>query len=259
MSNKKLAVSLGLRDKVEKDNTNMLNDMTAKFKNDQGKFLGFRNEYTALTGHPDDPTQRKSQVVVATVKEQLDWFKEHTKEYLDTVLSIEKTNAQGVKAPLVVGGDNWGEYTTLELLRLKGILDGKVKAMIQLIPIRNEGQRWKATTDPIYDGREVFEDEKIVGRTKTTIKRTVIVDDPHQTANPNIVRPPVTQSIDTPEETGEFAKQNFSGAWTNRQRAQLEVSYNTLYKGVIEALETANSIQLSESDLGDKVLGFLFK
>lgn len=259
MSNKKLAVSLGLRDKVEKDFANMLNDMTGKFKNDQGKFLGFRNEFTAFDGHPDDPTQRKAQVVVSTVAEQLAWFKEHSKDYLDTVLSIERTNAGGVKAPLIVAGQSWGEYTTLELLRLKGILDGKIKAMIQLIPIRNEGQLWKATSDPVYEGREVFEDEKVTGRTKTTIKRKVVVDDPLQKEMPTVARQVVTQDIDTPTETGQFAKQNFSGAWTNRQRATLEVAYNSLYKGVIEALETANSISLADSDLGDKVLGYLFK
>lgn len=105
----------------------------------------------------------------------------------------------------------------------------------------------------------MFQDTETKGRTNTTLKRTVVVDDPMQTANPNIVRQPVTQSIDTPVETGEFTRQHFHGGWTNRQRAQLEVLYNNLYKGVIEALETANSISLAESDLGDKVLAYLFK
>lgn len=259
MSNKKLAVALGLRDKNEKDFANMLNDMTGKFKNNQGLFQGMRYGFQSLDGHPDQPEKRKIQMVSSTVREQLSWFKEHSKDYLDTVLSIEKTNAQDVKAPLIVGGEKWGDYTTLELLRLKGILDGKFKAFIQTIPIRPDGVKWIPSDDPEYNGREVFQDTETRGRTNTTIKRTVVVDDPMQTANPNIVRQPVTQSIDTPTETGEFTRQHFHGGWTNRQRAQLEVLYNNLYKGVIEALETANSISLTESDLGDKVLEYLFK
>lgn len=259
MSEKKLSTALGLREKEEKDFQNMVGDMTEKFKNKQGLFQGFRYDFHALGDNPDQPELRKSQVVSSTVKEQLDWFKEYSKDYLDTVLSIEKTNALGVKAPLIVSGENWGEYTTLELLRLKGILDGKMRLMIQIIPIRPDGVRWTNTTDPIYDGREVVEDEVFKGRTKTTIKRKVIVDDPIQKEMPNVARQVMTQDIDTPTETGEFTKQHFHGGWTNRQRAQLEVAYNALYKGIIQALETANSISLESSNLGEKVLNYLFK
>lgn len=256
---KKLSVALGLRDKVEKDHSNMITDMTKKFKDNQGLFQGFRYNFTAFEGHPDDPTQRKSQLVTSTVKEQLDWIKEHSADYFKTVLSIEKTNAVGVRAPLIVAGENWGEYSTLELLRLKSILDGKLRNMIGIIPIRPENIRWLPSKDPVYDGREVYEDEEFRGRTKTTIKRKVVVDDPLQKEMPNVARQVVTQDIDTPTETGEFTKQHFSGGWTNRQRAQLEVSFNNLYKGIIEALENANSTTLVESDLGDKVLNYLFK
>jgi hypothetical protein len=259
MSNKKLAVALGLREKTEKDFNNMLADMNSKFKNNQGLFQGFRYDFHSFEGHPDQPELRKTQMVSSTVREQLDWLKEHTKDYLSIVLSIEKTNAQGVTAPLIVEGDNWGEVTTTELLRLKGILDSKLKGMVDVIPIRPDGTKWTATSDPEYSGREVFEDTTFMGKTKTTIKRTVVVDDALQREVPGITRPPVTQTIDTPTETGEFAKQHFTGAWTNRQRAQLQVKYSTLYKAVVEALETANSVTLTESTLGDKVLNYLFK
>lgn len=256
---KNLAVALGLREKTEKDFANMLTDMHGKFKNSQGLFQGFRYDFKPFDGHPDQPEQRKTQMVSSTVEEQLDWLKQYSKEYLDIRFSIEKTNAQGVTAPLVVEGVKWGDYTSLELLSLRTWLENKLRGVIQIIPIRPDGTKWVKSTDPEYDGREVFEDITFTGRTKTTIKRTVVVDDPMQTANPNIVRQPVTQTIDTPTETGEFSKQHFTGAWTNRQRAQLEVTLNTLHKAVVEAMETANGTQLVESDLGDKVLGYLLK
>lgn len=253
---KKLAVALGLREKTEKDFKNMLDDMCGKFKNKQALFLGQRNTFQALEGHPDQPEKRGFHNVSSTVAEQLAFFKEHSADYLRTTLSIEATNAKGVTAELVVDGKSWGTYSTLELLRLKGILDSKMKAMVQDLPIRNEGILWSETKDPVFDGRKVFETPLDSGKTKTTIKRTVIVEDPHIREAPN--RPPVTQSIDTPTETGSYTQQSFSGAITNKERAEMEVRYNNLYKGVIAALEAANAAELVESQLGDKVLDYLF-
>lgn len=254
---KKLSVALGLREKTEKDNQNMLTDMQEKFKKNQGLFIGFRNTFVPLEGHPDMPENRKSQKVASTVKEQLDWLKVHSKDYLDTVLSIEKTNAQNVTGELVVRGESWGRYTTLELLRLKGVLDSKLRAVIQILPVRSESILWSKSTDPMYEGRDIYEDRLDEGFNKTTIKRIEIVNDPHIKDSPG--RAPITQPIDTPVNVGKYTKQNFTGAITLEERAKMEVAYNDLYKGVIAALEEANNTQLVESDLGDKVLNYLFK
>lgn len=78
MSTKKQSVLLGLRDKLEKSFQAMLDDMTSKFKNKQGLFMGERKTFTAIDGFADDPTKRGYTNVASTVKEQLDWFKEHT-------------------------------------------------------------------------------------------------------------------------------------------------------------------------------------
>jgi hypothetical protein len=252
----KLSVALGLRDKIEKTFANMLSDMHQKFTKKQGLFMGFRNMFTAEDGYADQPEQRKNQHVSSTVSEQLEWFKEHSKDYLNTVLSIEKTNSMGVHAHLIVDGENWGEYSTLELLRLKSILDGKLKAIIQELPIRADGEKWEPTQDTEYHGRNIFESALDEGFTKTTLKRTVIVEDPHIKEAPN--RAPVTQSIDTQVNTGKYRRQLFSGAINNRDRALMEVRLDKLYKAVIATLEEANMIGLAESDLGDKVLEYLF-
>lgn len=254
---KKLSVALGLREKVEKDHKNMLDDMLDKFKKKQGLFQGFRFTFKALEGFPDQPEKRKFQLVSSTVQEQLDWFKENSQDYFNTVLSIEKTNAGGIKAHLVVGEEDWGEYTTLELLRLKSVLDSKLKVMIQDLPIRPASELWAKTADSIYGDRDVWETPLSSGFTKTTFKRTEIVNDPHIKESPG--RPPVVQQIDSVVNTGEVSEQLFHGGITNRERAELEVKYNNILKGVIAALEEANSAEVVESDLGDKVLNYLFK
>lgn len=78
---KKLSVLLGLREKIEKNFSNMLDDMHGKFKNKQSLFKGFRKTYNSLEGFADDPSKRGFQNVSSTVDEQLAWFKDNTQDY----------------------------------------------------------------------------------------------------------------------------------------------------------------------------------
>jgi len=251
---KKLSVLLGLRDKTEKTYEGMVSDMFSKFKNKQGLFRGKRDTFTALEGYADMPEKRSYVHVASTVDEQLQWMKEHVANHFGIVLSIEKTNATSVTAELIVDGQNWGTFTTLELLRLKSILDSKLKAVIQEIPVRDETVIWKATKDENYGDRAVFESPLSSGFTKTTEKSTYILHDPH----PDLKRQPMTGEQSKQVNTGEYTSQQFSGEWTMKQRADLLVKYDKLYTAIVEALEKANNTDSQESDLGNKVLDYLF-
>lgn len=218
-------------------------------------FLGYRKTYQAIEGFADDPGKRGFQNVQSTVGEQLEWFKTHTKDYFDTVFTIEHTNSLGnAHADLVVQGIKWGDYSTLELLRLKSILDGKIKNMIGDIPIRSEAHTWTPSEDDVFKNREVVETPIDNGFTRTTLKETYILTDPHPDKN----RQPVVASKDTIVNTGKYSSQDFSGAFTLRQRAELLVKYDLLYKAVVEALSVANNVDTVDSDLGGKVLNYLF-
>ncbi len=253
---KKQSVLLGLREKLEKTFGGMLDDFLSKFKNKQGIFQGWNKTYDALEGFADDPTKRSFQKVSGTVAEQLAWFKLHTEDYFNTVLSIEKTNSTGIHSPLVVDGTTWGEYSVLELLRLKSILDGKLKAIIQELPIKDEKVIWTKTTKDYYGEREVWETPVVEGFSKTTLKRTEIVNDPHITVAPN--RAPVPVQIETQVNVGRFTEQKFSGEITMLQRAEILVKYDKLYNAVIEALENCNNVDAQESNLGKKFLDYIF-
>lgn len=252
----KQSVLLGLREKLEKTFNAMLDDFLQKFKNKQGIFQGWNKTYDALDEFADDPTKRSFQKVSSTVTEQLDWFKEHTLDYFNTVLSIEKTNSSGIKSELVVNGTNWGEYSVLELLRLKGILDGKLRAIINDLPIRDEKVIWSRTTKDYYGSRDVWETNVVDGFAKTTLKRTEIINDPHIKEAPN--RAPVAVQFETQVNIGHFTDQKFSGEATMLDRAEILVKFDKLYNGIIVALETANNAEAQESDLGKKFLEYLF-
>jgi len=250
----KLAVQLGLRDKVEKGFSLMLDDMFSKFKNKQGLFKGYQKTYTPIDGYADEPSKRGYEAVASTVGEQLSWFKTHVQDYFNIVFSIEKTNATGVTSDLVVDGKNWGTYTTLELLRLKSILDGKIKSLIHELPIRKESVIWKESTNGEHEGREIYESPIDEGFSKTTIKESYILVDPH----PDKSRQPIVGEKSTQVNIGSYTAQEYSGEYTTRQRAIILAKYDNLYKAVIAALENANTIESQESDLGNKVLEFLF-
>lgn len=255
---KKQSVLLGLREKLEKTFGSMLDDFISKFKNKQTVFRGWNKTFDAEEGYADQPEKRSFQKVSGTVEEQLAWFKEHTKDYFTTVLSVEKTNSTGIKAKLVVDGVVWGEYSVLELLRLKSIMDGKLRVIINELPIRDEKVHWRPTTNKdLYEGRSVFETDVTSGYTKTTLKRTEIVNDPHIKDSPN--RPPVPVQIETQVNTGKFTEQLFSGEITARERAGFMVRFDKIYTGIIEALEEANNTESVESDLGGKFLDYLIK
>lgn len=253
---KKQSVLLGLRDKLEKTFGGMLDDFLSKFKNKQGIFQGWNKTYEALDGFADDPTKRSFQKVSGTVAEQLEWFKQYTSDYFTTVLSIEKTNSTGIKATLVVNGSEWGEYSVLELLRLKSIMDGKLKAIIQELPIRDEKVIWNKTAKDYYGTRDIWETPVVEGFSKTTLKRTEIVNDPHIKDAPG--RPPVGVQIETQVNVGHFTEQKFSGEITMLERAQILVKYDQLYNGIIEALENCNNVDSEESDLGKKFIDYIF-
>lgn len=253
---KKQSVLLGLREKLEKSFSAMLDDFLSKFKNKQGIFQGVNRTYDAEEGYADDPTKRAFQKVSSTVSEQMQWFKDNTIDYFNTVLSIEKTNSTGIKSELKVAGKVWGEYSVLELLRLKSIMDGKMKSMLGELPVRDEKVIWTKTDKDYYGDRDVYQTPVASGYAKTTLKRTEIVQDPHIKDAPG--RAPVAVQIETQVNVGLMTDQRFSGELTLLQRAEILLKYDQVYTGIIEALENANSADAVKSDLGTKFVEFVF-
>lgn len=253
----KLNTLLALREKFETTFKNALNDLVNKFKSEQGLFQGTRKTYEAIDGFADEPNKRVFRKVASTVQEQLDWFKKYNTEYLKQLFTIEKTNGSGLaKAELTVGDVSWGEFTSTELLRLKGFLENnQLKAMYNTIPVRSETTLWKPTTDDIYADRggKIFEDPIDEGYAKTTLKEQYILTDPH----PDAKRPPQVADKTTQVNIGHYTSQDFSGAASIRERAEMIARLDLLHKAVVEALEKANDVEVVESVLGDKLFSYI--
>lgn len=251
----KLNTLLALREKYETTFKNALIDLIRKFDKDQGLFSGTRKTYEAIQGYADEPTKRAFRKVASTVKEQLDWFKQYNQEYLKQLFTIERTNGIGIaKAELVVDGKPWGEFTSTELLRLKGFLENNMlKQMYDKIPTRSETALWTITKDDIYKDRMVFESPMDKGFSKTTLKESYILTDPH----PDAKRAPQVAEKSTQVNIGEYTSQDFTGAASMRERAEMIARLDILHKAVVEALEKANDVEVVPSVLGDKLFDFI--
>jgi hypothetical protein len=263
METTKLNVLLAKTDHLATSFKKSVQDYIQFFKDKGGAFKGEKKTYTPKEGTVDEPSKRGNKLVVTTVQEKLDWLKETNTEYINALFSQEATNAAGnAKADLIVDGKNLGNYSSLELLRLKSLIEnGDIEQMYANIPVRNDDEEWNATSEDMYNKREIFESSKQIGVAKSIQKESYILSDPNISGlkNADGYKPQVATK-DTIIELGDYSFQKFSGEWSHRQRAELLRRRTKLLNAVIEALKTANDVDAVESQMtADKLFNYLHK
>ena len=260
---RKLKLVLALTQDAASRYVALVKDYSKFFAGQQGAFLGFKYTYQPKDEAVDDPSKRGYGKVVTTVPEKLDYFLKSTQDYIQNVLTKERTNGMGVaKAELIVNGDSWGEFTSNELLCLKSLLEkGELMQMIQSIPVRTDTDIWEPTTAEEYKNRAIAQKPLVSQTIKTTVKEQYVLTDPNieKLKNAGDYKPQLA-SKDTVMELGLQTRQEFSGQWTHIQRAHALDKLTELKNAVIVALEKANDVDVLESTLtSEKLFGYIFK
>lgn len=256
----KLNVLLAKTDALAAYYKGQVNDYGKFFSSKQGAFKGEKKTYTPREDTIDDTSKRGIVKVQTTVTEKLEWFKENAREYVDALFAQEATNASGnAKAELIVDGESWGEFTSLELLRLKSLVEaGGLHSVLENIPVRSDSEVWEKTDDEDYSGREIYESELIKGVNKTTEKENYILKDPNVDASSPNYNPTVATKT-TIVELGDYTHQKFTGEWSQRQKAEVLQRRAKLLVAITESLKKANEAEVVSSELSaDKIFGYLF-
>lgn len=247
----KLNVLLGKTDYLASSFSMMLKDYIGFFKGKQGAFLGEKRTFTPKEGTVDEPSKRKNSLVTTTVDEKFDWFKENAKSYIDALFAVEATNASGhAKAELSVSGACWGEFTSLELLRLKSLVENNdLRGMLENIPVRSDTLIWERNTTEQYSGRDIYQTPIVQGTEKTTVKESYILEDPNIGKIDAKSYAPQLAIKNTVMEVGDYTHQKFSGEYTQRKKADILKRRSALLTGIIEALKECNNCEVVKSEL----------
>lgn len=239
-----------------------LEDYVKFFKTSQGAFKGEKKTYEPRPNTIDLPGERSNRLVVTTVDEKLKYLQDNSREYIDALFSLEKTNASGIaKAKLSVDGIAFGDFTSMELLRLKSLLEsGTFKDMYENIPVRNDDENWSRSDDEMYTERNIYESNKKAGIHKSVLKESYILADPNIGKADGSKYSPQIASKDTVIELGDYTFQKFSGEFSHLERANILARRSKLLTAVIEALKMANDVEAIESEMtSEKIFNYLHK
>lgn len=247
--------------------------MTAEFaiffQKAQGSFVGLRKTYEPREGAVDNDKMRSLVNVVTTVDEKLDWYEKNAAEFINSTLAVDATNASSViKTPLVVEGTVIANLSTLELMKLRSLLTKMgLQEMYDHIPVRSDAQIWAPTDDEMYIGRNIFETALTTGISRTGMKKEVVLDDPNirfmveSGKVPDVSKyNPAKSFIETMIEVGDYTVQQFSGEYTQRQKAEILKRRSVLLEAVEVAIKQANDTPTVTSELtAEKLFGYLHR
>lgn len=253
----KLNVLLAKTDHLASSFKESLADYIKFFKGSQGAFKGVQKTYEPRANTQDSPNDRGVTLIATTVDEKFQWLEENSKEYIDALFSQEKTNSNGsATADLIVNGQKVGTFTSLELLKLKSILENSsLLAMYENIPVRPDDEQWENSTAEMYSERKgVFQSKKLEGVKKSILKESFILPDPNIEKVKAGTYTPVVANKDTVIDLGDYSVQKFTGEWSHRQRAEVLKRRTVLLGAVIEALKIANEVEAVKSDLNSTFL-----
>jgi hypothetical protein len=257
----KLNTLLAKTDQLASSFKELLTSYIGFYKNHQGAFKGERRTYAPRPGTIDEPKERANDLVVTTVAEKFQWLVDTQSEYIDALFAQEATNAAGIaKARLVVDGVDFGQFSSLELLRLKSLLENsQLVGMYEHIPVRSDSMVWKKTQDSTYLGREIWETDLISGVKKTTVKESYILSDPNiKSLGDGAHYQPMVAQKDTVMELGDFTHQRFSGELSHKERADILHRRQRLLTAVLEALKLSNEVESIPSEMtARKLFGYL--
>lgn len=227
----------------------MLAEATNTFSKKPDHFLGQVRSATFLDPTREQENVSEEKTMVTTVDDKLTYALDKAGSYWDAMLQKEEANSTA-KADLVVNGETLAKDLPATFLlgmetRLKAVQD-----VVMAIPTLDPSLKWELDSS---SGDGVYRSPVQTGfKTEKTINSKVLYEATKE--HPAQIE---KWSEDVPVAKIETTK--YSGMWTPRRKADVLGKLDLLIRSVKKARQRANTVEVKDNHIGDKLIDFLLK
>jgi hypothetical protein len=241
----KLNVLLAQTDQLNGVVKKNVTDSIHTFKQKQGLFKGELITYREREEQYANPANNINKPVSSTVKEWLDYTFNLASDFLVAKMDQEATNCSGTAtADLIIDGVNFGNFTTGELMALKGFFEQQpLKDMFEAMPTISLTERWTKSAAPEYARRDVR--ESAVQQWVDKVSETT----PEVQWDPLGKQPGIVIQVKHTIEKADITKQAFTGEISHIERAEIMGRLTKIVIAIKSALEEANNANVVKSKL----------
>lgn len=256
---KSLNQKLAYRESRSASFTDFCRDLVKKMKTGSA-WKGRRTTSVALGDYVLEPGDNAFTKVAYSMEETKNYITKMWSDYLQNLLDIDRTNSMsGITAPLEVDGEEWGHFTSLELLQLRGfLLNGNVVEVLKQLPTRPSNLVWEITSDPdLPEG--TYENVLFNAPEKTTEKTERILEDPNAKHLKEGVQYTPKVTVDTKIVPTKSKKvTDYSSGMSETEHAEIQQRRTQLLSAVTVALAKINEQEALESNLSaERVVRYL--
>ncbi len=228
-------------------------EMANLFKNKIAHFGGFTKSLTLFGEESPEKTAKElaeteSQALTTTVHAELDYLSGIVTKYLDVIYQKDEANQRAVADLIVDGQVIAKDVPATTLLSLENKLK-QLRPIFDQIPTLQPGTSW--VLDPSL-GQGVYVDKNPTVRTKTKkgfdFKVLVPATDKH---------PAQVEKWETVEDIGYTTLTRWTGMISVAEKSTLLKRFDELTKGVKQARQRANGVEVHDVHIGDAIFKYL--
>lgn len=209
-------------------------------------FNGLKREYKPIddAGEKLPPESKKLQL---SVNELVDKTAQSVKDMINVVVGQDIGNQHAVGSVVVDGETLLENVPAVSLIFLEKQLRD-LQTYITKIPVLDPTETWTLDQNTgLYTSDEVQ-------KHRTTKQQVPVV-----LYDATEHHPAQTQLITKDQLVGYWHEKKFSSAWPETKRTAALEKVSKLIEAVIRAREEANNVKVEDSDVGTKVMNYLFK
>lgn len=259
----KLFVVLSRKDNLRPDFEQMLKERERTFDKKPDHFAGLKKVFTSALEEIKEDDQKyvdgsfdinryRDELVdpVTSVTKQLNFVESEAVDYINALLTVERTNASGiVKAKLFIEDQYIGEFSTGELLALQKVVY-RLKDIYSKIPTTNPKLPWKKEKTELG----AYETEAARTVQGTNVTTFIKVAEANQYQKQAEVRETKKNLV-----VGYYDKVDYSTAMSPAEKNTLLQRVSNLIVALDEAIKRANDVHVVEATEASKIFNYLHK